>query len=74
MVDGATGETIQPAQKPARQECKQGHGRVLIPLLRMVETTALDQRQIQGTVILMNAVRILYEQFFHKLGLLISLQ
>ena len=72
MVDGATGETIQPAQKPVRQECKQGHERVLIPLLSMVETTALDQRQIQGTVILMNAVRILFDQLFHQL-LLISL-
>ena len=65
MVDGATGETIQPAQRPVRQECKQGPERVLIPLQLMVDTTALEIRQLQGTAILMNAVRILFEQFFH---------
>ena len=69
MVDGATGETIQPAQKPARQECKQGHERVLIPLLRMVETTALDQRQIQGTAIQMNAVSTLFDQFLYQIAI-----
>ena len=65
MVDGATGETIQVAQRPVRQECKQGNERVLILLQLMVELAVLDQRQIQGTAILMNAVRISFEQFFY---------
>ena len=69
MVDGATGEITQPAQRPVKQECKQGHERVLIPLLLMVETTALEIRQIQGTAILMNAVRILFKQLFHQLAI-----
>ena len=47
MVDGIAGEAIQFAPRPAKQEFKQGHERVLIPLLRMVETTALDHRLIQ---------------------------
>ena len=46
MVDGVIGETIQPAQRPVRQECKQEHERVLIPLQVMVDTTALEIQQI----------------------------
>ena len=65
MVDGVAGEAIPLAPRPVKQESKQGHERVLIPVNCMVETTALDQRPIQVNAILMNAVRILFEQFFH---------
>ena len=47
MVDGIAGEAIQFAPRPAKQEFKQGHERVLIPLLRIMETTAPDHRLIQ---------------------------
>ena len=69
MVDGAIGETIQLARRHVRPDSKQRLERVLILLQLMVELSALDQRQIQGTVILMNAVRIVFEQFFYQIAI-----
>ena len=67
MVDGVIGETIQVARRPVRPESKQRLERVLILLQLMVEFSALDQRQIQGTAMLMNAVRIVFEKFFYQI-------
>ena len=69
MVDGVIGETIQLARGLVRPESKQRLERVLILLQLMVELAVLDQRQIQGTAILMNAVRILFEQCFYQIAI-----
>ena len=69
MVDGAIGETIQLARGLVRPESKQRLERVLILLQLMVELSALDQRQIQGTAILMNAVRFYLNNSFKNLQL-----
>ena len=70
MVDGAIGGTIQLVRRPVRPDSKQRLERVLILLQLMVELAVLDQRQIQGTAILMNAVRILFEQCFYQIAIL----